>query len=44
MNITCNDCNEYYTKNTKTFLVFATVYTFSIIITSILKYYKIKID
>ncbi len=44
MNITCNECEDYYTNNIKTFLVFMSACVFSITITSLLNYYKIKID
>ncbi len=44
INITCDKCDDYYTHNIKTFLVFMTACGFSIIITTILNYFKIKID
>jgi hypothetical protein len=42
-NIICDEC-DYYTQNIKTFLVFMTSCTFSIIVVGILNYFKIKID
>ncbi len=44
MNITCDECDDYYSKNIKTFWVFMTACGFSLVVTSILNYYKIKID
>ena len=44
INITCIDCDDYYSKNIKTLLVFVSTYTFSIVVTGILNYFKIKLD
>ena len=41
---TCDECDDYYNRNIKTFLVFMTACAFSITITFVLNYYKIKID
>jgi hypothetical protein len=43
-NITCIDCNDYYSKDIKIFLVFVSAYSFSIIVTGLLNYFKIKLD
>jgi hypothetical protein len=44
INISCVECDNYYTNNIKTFLVFMTACGLSIIVTTILNYYKIKLD
>ncbi len=44
INITCSDCESYYSQNIKTFLVFISACTFSVIVTGILNYFKIKLD